>query len=857
MADIRSQLAAVPALTPLPPPWARTFPDEFRTAASGVDRYLHRTGMDALAQDLRRAARQIIRAPSFSFLTIGTLALGIGAAAALFGVVDRVLLRPLPYGEPDRIVALRNQIGDQPDMPLSGPEYLDYREGLRTLDDLAAYRRTELNLFGDVDPERVPAALVTPNLVSVLGVTPSMGRFFLEAEAAPGAPPPIVLSGELWRRRFGADPSVVGRTVEVDGAPATIVGVMPVGFGLPEDFAGERRAELWIPLGLTPADAGTRGLRNLRAIGRLAPGASVEGANRELGALVGAWSEVGLVTTTAEFSAPLLPAREVVAGGARTPLLMLFGAVGLVLLVAAANVANLLLVRLEGRRREIAVRAALGADRAGVLRHLMAESLVLTGAGGMVGLLLASVGLWALRLLGPVGIPRLDQVALDARAIGFALAVVLLVTIFLGILSAARAFPRDPGARLREGGRGASGGRETQRLRQALTIAQVALSMILLTGAALLGRSQLELNRIDLGFTPDDVLTMQVTLPGSAYASSADLIRFYEEAVRGMAEIPGVLFAGATAGLPLAEPAGDWGIDIEGRERGPTERFLGFLHIVTPGYLETMRFARVAGRLPDPRDGPEAAPIVVVNRTMAGMYWPAGEAVGSRIRIRGVEGEWFTVAGVIGDSRHDEVLAERRPEMYFLHAQLPMALGGTVAAMTIAIRTAGPPMEVAAAAREVIRGIDPRLPVGSVRTMDEVVAEALAEPRFTTSLLTLFAILAMLLGLIGIYGIVSFGISQRVRELGIRVALGADEVSILQVTMRQGVTIVASGLAIGIVGALVATRYLRGLLYGVAPTDPATFVTVAVLLGAAALGASLVPARRAARVDPVVALRSD
>jgi putative ABC transport system permease protein len=812
--------------------------------------------MDALVQDLRYAARQLLRRPGFGLIVVATLALGIGANAAVFSVVNAVLLRPLPYAAPERVVVLSNTIGDRADSPISGPEYFDYRDQLRTLDDLAAYRSTDVNLFGAAEPERIATTRVTPNLFSVLGTAPALGRTFTAEETAADPDSRIVLSHELWHRRFGANPRVLGTTVELNGVPTTIVGVMPRGFGLPDDFSADVPTELWMPLGLTPADPDTRGRRTLRAIGRLAPGATAAQANGELRALTGRWEEEGLSTTTERFSAMVTPAAEKVTGEVRVSLLILFGAVGLVLLIACANVANLLMTRADERRREFAVRTALGAGRGRLLRHLMAEGALLAVAGGVLGLTIAELGIRFLGRYGSDGIPRLQGVEIDGGVLAFTASVVLVTAVLVGLVPALRASGFDLGTRLREGSRGSTGGRDGQRLRQSLVVSEVALAVILLVGAGLLLRSFSELNRVDLGFQPENVLTMQITLPTGEYADADAMTRFFEEAVGRVRQLPGVEAAGAVAALPLAEPVGDWGIDIDGRERAEGERFFGYLQVATPGYHESLRVALTEGRLLGDSDGAGGVPVVVVNRSLADLYWPGGDAIGNRIRIRGFEGEWFTIVGVVADARHNEILQERRPEMFFPHAQLPMALGGTVPAMTITARTAGAPMGFAGAVREEIRAIDPRLPVASVRPMEEVVSEALAQQRFTTFLLAVFAAVALLLGVIGIYGVVAYAVASRIPEIGIRMALGADRARILAMTLRQGLALVGVGLLLGMLGALAASRLLAGMLYGVTAADPLTLAAVPLLLATVTVFASWIPARRAARVEPVEALRA-
>ncbi len=813
--------------------------------------------MDTLLQNLRFALRQLGKRPAFTAVAVLTLALGIGVNTTIFSVVNSVLLRPLPYADADRVVMVWNSLTNAEQVSLSEPELMDYRAEVRSFEQLAAYRPTDVNLTGEAEPERLAAAQVTANLFEALGSGALIGRTFTAEEDLPGRDEVAVLGYGLWQRRFGGDPSIVGQTVRVNGNLRTVVGVMPAEFRLPADFQNERPSELWLPLALNPDNLAGRGRHYLQGVARLRPGATVGQANAELELLTRRWVEEGLVTDE-RFSAFTVPVREEVVGDIRPALLILFAAVGFVLLIACANVANLLLARADERQKELAVRTALGAGRGRIIGQLLTESLVLAALGGAAGLLLAVLSLQAIVGFAPASIPGLDAVSLDARVLGFTALVALLAGVFFGGLPALQTARRDLIAPLKEGGRGATAGRSRQRVRQALVVAEVALSVVLVIGAVLLMRSFWEMRQVELGFDPENVLTLQLTLPSTDYPETEHIVGFYQELRQRVEVLPGVRSVGAAALLPLGQTTGDWGIDIEGRVRGPEDRFHGYLQIVTPGYFETMRIRLLRGRSVEETDRAEGLPAVVINERMAARYWPGEEAIGQRVRIRTDEpGPWFTVVGVVGDIRHNAIVEEPRHEMYFPHAQLPLALGGTTGAMNLVVRTAGDPVVAAAPVREVIRSLDPNLPISNLRGMEQVVASALAEARFTMLLLALFAAVALVLGAVGIYGVIAYAVSRRTQELGIRMALGAGAGMILRMVVQQGVVMVGIGVTLGVLAAFAVTRVLSGHLYGVTATDPVTFAAVPLLLIAVALLASYLPARRAIRIDPMIALRGE
>lgn len=808
--------------------------------------------------DFRYAVRQLHRRPGFAAVAVLTLALGIGANTAIFSVVNTVLLRPLPYAQPDRVVAVWNAFDGREDYSLSAPELIDYRREIRSFEHLAAYDVTDANLTGDGPPERLSIARVTASLFSALGVDAAVGRTFVADEDVPGQDDVVVLGHGLWQRRFGGDPSVVGRAVRLDGRSRRVVGVMPATFRLPQDFEAEDATQLWVPLALDLENLGGRGSHGLDAVARLRPGASLAEANAELRVVAQRWVDEG-ITDIEDFTTFAVPVEEEVVGEVRPALLVLFGAVGFILLIACANVANLLLVRGDERQKEIAVRAALGSGRRRIIGQLLAESLLLAVLGGALGLLLGYLGVEALIALDPPSIPRASEFGLDARVLAFTGVAALLTGVFFGTIPALQASRPDLTLPLKEGAGGGTFDPRRQRLRRGLVVGEVALSVVLVIGAGLMIRSFWELRQIELGFRPESVLTMQLTLPAADYSETADVTAFYRQLTERVDALPGVASAGAAAALPLMHTVGDWGIDIEGRVEEPDENFVGYPQIVTPRYFEAMGIRRVGGRFLEETDRADAVPAAVISETMAETYWPGETAIGKRFRISREEndGPWFTVVGVAGDVRRNALADEPLPTMYFPHAQLAVAMGSTTAAMTLVLETASDPLALVDAVREVVRSMDASLPVSEVRSMEQVVNAALAEPRYIMLLLVIFAGVALALGAIGIYGVIAYAVSRRTQEIGIRMALGAASGNVRRLVVGHGAMLAAIGIVLGSALALATTRVLAGLLYGVSPTDPATFVGVALLLGLVAVFASYVPARRATKVDPMRALRAE
>jgi predicted permease len=812
-----------------------------------------RGSLERFGQDVRYGIRQLRRAPGFAAVAIVTLALGIGANTAILSVVNAILLRPLPYDNPDRLVVVLHE-GRR---PVSPANLLDWRARSRSFQSMGAASSWSASFTGAEGPEKVPALRMTPEILPMMGVQPRLGRFFLPAEAAPGRDRVVLLADGLWRRRFGADAGIVGKSIPVNGEPYEVVGVMPPGFVFAPFWATE--SEIWAPLDVqTRAD--NRDSQFLRVFARLRDGASLEAARQEIGA----------VTASLEREFPgtnrdvrVLPLQERVVGDVRPALLVLLGAVGLVLLIACANVANMLLARSSARRREIALRAAIGASRGRTIRQLLTETLVLASAGGGAGLALGAWGLKALVALAPPGIPRLSDVSLDLRVLLVSFGAALATGIAFGLAPALQASRIGLQDALKDGG-SAAAGREGGRLRRAFVAAEVALALVLLIGAGLMARSFVALRNIDPGFDPHGVVTLEVSVVGTAQAAPGRRPVLYGNILERFAAIPGVRAAGAINHLPIG---GDiWGrpYAIEGRPPSrPGESPSGTYRAVMPGYFEAMRIPILRGRGIAAADGPDAPGVVVINDYMARHRWPGEDPIGRRIALAGGDPNrkaWATVVGVVKNAVRGEWSAEPDDEFYLSFRQARMLLENTdpaFAYITFVARTDGDPAALVPALRSAVWAIDPTLPISAVRTMDSVVESANGGARFQTLLLAVFAAAAALLAAVGIYGVMSYAVSRQSREIGVRMALGARPADVLGQVVRQGMAVAVGGAAAGLAAAFLLTRLMSSLLYGVQPSDPVTYAGVAALLLAIALCASYLPARRAAHIDPIKALRAE
>ena len=814
--------------------------------------------MESFVQDLRFGVRTLVRNPAFAIVAVLTLTLGVGANAAIFSVVNAVLLRPLPWGDPDRVVTVWSRWTAFDKTWVADGEVNDFRRESRTLSAIGAWDERAVNLTGDGEPERVAAGSVTANLFPVLGVRPLRGRLFTSREDAPNGPRVAILGYGLWQRRYAADPAIVGRSILIDGQSYDVVGVMPSGFVLPTDFESAMPTMLWLPAQWDAAST-DHDSHGFYAAARLADGASAEQARDELHAIAQRWIDRGLYPRQMQFDAVVVPLKTDVLGSVRRAVWLLFGAVGFLLLIACANVANLLLARGEARQREIAARVALGASRSRLLRQLLTEGAALAGISAVTGLLLAAATLRLIAWWNPAGIPRLEQAAIDGPALLFTAGIALITTVVFSLAPAARLFRTDLTDAIKQGSANATVGAGRQRFRSALIVTQMALAVILLVGAGLMVRTLWSLQHIDLGFNVSGVLTMSVSLPRASY-NDAQVVDFYSRLVDQVKALPGVTNAGTARSLPLASTIGDFGLRVDGYVPPPGTNAKGDWQIVTAGYIEAMGEQVVRGRTILPSDTPASQLVALINDEMARKYWPGRDALGGRFRIGGSANRpWVTVVGIVKSVRHNGVAGVVKEKFYIPHTQWAVSVGTTnnFRSMTLVVRAAGDPSSLTPAIRSAIARLDPAIPIANVRTMEDVVSGALATPRFTGLLLGGFAGLALVLSAVGIYGLLSFLVSRRTREIGIRVAIGADRRRVLSMVMRSAATLALAGVAVGAAGALVLARLLGTLLHGVTPQDPATLAAAAAALTIVALAASAVPAWRATRVDPVVALKSE
>ncbi|MEJ7809817.1 MAG: ABC transporter permease [Gemmatimonadaceae bacterium] len=799
--------------------------------------------MSSLLGDLRYAVRTLARSRGFTLVAVAALALGIGANTAIFTVVNAVLLRPLAYREPARLVHLWQRFGAEQgggQLAISPPEFVVYREQSRSFESMGAFFPFGFNLTDTENPERVDGALVTSAVFTTLGVQPMLGRVFTPEDEREGAERVAVLSYGLWRRRFNADPRVVGKTYQSGGRPVTVAGVMPRSFKW-------ANAELWRPLGFTAQDLANRSSHYLSVVARLRPGVTVEQAEADVKSLatqLGGTSD-GVYLNTLH--------RELV-GNVRPVLLVLWGAVGLVLLIACANVANLLLSRGASRQREVAVRTALGASRGRLVRQLLTESILLALVGAGAGLLLA---LWAIKLLvvaAPVSIPRLDEIRVDAAVLAVTLGVSVLTGVLFGAVPALQASRINLHETLKEGNARASGGMRQRRLRRVLVVSEIAFSLVLLVGAGLLIRSVARLGGVKSGIAqPERLLTMRTNLPPTAYPDDARRVAFYRALLERVATLPGVRGAAVTSVLPFTSQRISGSLQLFERPRQSGGYPEVNIRWVSPGYFRTMGVPLRRGRLLSDADREGTARVVVINETLARQLWADRDPIGQRVSYLTAEDQpvWREVVGVVADVRNAGLIDDVQIELYASYVQ------ETHPEMTLIVRTTGDAAAMTDAVRRQVREVDPRQPVFGITTMARLMAESISRQRFSMLVLGTFAGVALLLAALGIYGVVSYTVAQQVREIGVRRALGAQERDVIRLVLRQGAAVTALGVAAGVAGALVVTRLLARLLFGVTPTDPLTFVGVSALLAAVALGATYLPARRAARVSPMVALRSE
>ena len=819
-------------------------------------------GMGTTIQDLKFAVRSLRRSPGFTLASILTLALGIGATTAIFSVANGVLLRPLPYADAHEIVTVWASWDNFPEKTwLSMPEYQLFHQENRTLDDLALYSTGSTSFTSESSPEQVRAASVTPNTFELLGVSPIAGRTFTWEEARESNPG-VLLGYDVWMRRHGGDPSIVGRSVELNGERTPVLGILPAGFVLPADFAATSVSEVFSPLYVdveSPApDLNGGGSHGYYGVGRLRDRSSPQDASADFERMMAQVTPIGLYSPERRFTTRVFPAKADIIGSARVTILVLLGAVGFVLLIACGNVANLMMSRSEARTGEVAVRMVLGAGRSRIVRQLLTESVVLAIAAGVLGFAFAFVGVDALLAIDPNAVPRSASVRLDGSIVMFTLVVSLATALLFGLAPAIRVARSGVGARLRGGGRGGRGVSSSQ-VQGLLVASQMAMAVILLTGSGLMMQSFIALTSIDTGFEAEDVLTMRVTASQARYPDGDAVAQFYDRALEGIATIPGVRSTAAVRLLPLGSTMGDASFRPVGYQPGPNESTQGDWQWATPGYFETMGIPLLEGRTFDASDRRDAQRVVVVNETIARRYWGDESPLGRAVAAGG--GDTAVVVGVVGDVRHNGITDEVKTRFYRPLAQIG-GLGfegweGTMRGMTLTIGTEGDPHRLTEPIRAQLRLLDPSMPVSQVRTMDEVLSASVAQPRFAMVLLGAFATLALVLAMVGIYGVLAYAVTQRTREIGVRLALGAESGRVVGMVVRQGLGMAIAGVVVGTAFAWFMTDLMAGMLYGVAPKDPLTFVSVPVLFVAVALIACWLPAMRATRVRPATALRFD
>jgi predicted permease len=807
--------------------------------------------MDTLLQDLRQGARQLLRAPGIFAVAVLTLALGIGASTAIFSVVRGVLLRPLEYNDPSRLVAIfsAERGGAETRNPSSPANFLDWSEESRTMSDMTAAQPWSPTLMGRDAPVQLSALKATPSLFSLLGVRPMLGRTFPPGEVVGGPDRVVVLGYSLWERQFGADRGIVGRSIVLNGEGYTVIGVMPPNFQFPPFWA--TGAEMWVPLTFTPDAAANRASNFLRVFARLRPGATLDQARGEMEAITGRLrteyprENEGLAINVESL-------REPVVSGARPALLALLGAVGLLLLISCANVANLMAGRAAARQRETAVRAALGAGRRRLIRQWVTESILLSLVGGAVGALLAVWAVEGLIALSPKGFPRLEEIRPDATVIAFALLLALAIGAVLGLIPALQSARPDLMGPLR----GRSRDTGLRKLRRALAGFEIALALVLLVGATLLTRSLWRTLHVDPGFRTENRLTMKLSLAGSSHAPAEEQARFFTALIERVKALPGVEDAGVVNHLPISGDLWRSDLAVEGRPAKEGESPLASYRVATPTLFAALGTPLLRGRWLDQRDSKDAVPVVLVNQTLAERMWPGEEAVGKRIRLGGADSNdpWLTVVGVVGDVKQQSLVDPVIPELYFPYEQNPV---GWFQEATLVVRHAAGSPGLAAAIRGEVAALDRSVPISSPLTLDQVLAEHMRRQRLTSALFGAFALTALTLCLVGVYGVVSYFVGQRTHEIGIRLALGSSRTEIIRLILGENVALAGMAVGCGVVVGLVITRFMGSLLFGISPSDPVTFGGASVLLLLVALLASYLPARRATRVDPMVALRAE
>ena len=798
--------------------------------------------LETFFQDLRYGFRSLRKKPGFTLTAIIALALGIGANSAIFSVINCVLLRSLPYRDPGNIVMVweRSFTRNNSRNSVSPANFLDWKKQSSSFEQIAALWDTRSNLTSGGEPEEIQVQRVSADFFSVLGVSPELGRSFVQTEETPGTPPVVILGHDLWQKRFAGNSAIVGQTVTMGGRNWTVVGVMPPGFHFLNN-----QIKAWMPLQLDPATDWRKSGRFLRSVARLRSGVTIRQAQAELDT-IGKQLEIAYPDFNKGWGVNLVPMHEQIVGDIRAVLLVLFAAVAFVLLIACANVANLLLSRGASRQKEFALRAALGADRLRLVRQMLTESVLLALIGGALGVLLAYWGIHLLVAFAPDNIPRLAETTIDPRVLAFTLGVSLLTGLIFGLVPALQSSRPDLNDALREGGRGSSGGNRV--VRNLFVVAEMALVLVLLVGAGLMLRSFSQLNQVKTGFDTENVLTMRVQLPTLKYTEPAQRADFFKRAEARLAALPGVKSVGAINYLPLTGPATSTTFNLATKPLPPSEAPGTEVRPITPGYFAAMGIPLLKGRVFNERDGADSR-VLIINETLARKFFPGQDPIGQRLIItwdKPIEDE---IIGIVGDIKETALEQESNPAVYWPHPREPYPF------MNFVIRAAMDPATLSAAAAREIHALDPDQPVADVRTLDQVVAKSIARPRFNALLLTIFAGVALVLASVGIYGVMNYSATQRTQEIGIRMALGAKPGDILRLVVGHGMKLTLAGIAVGVIASLALTRLMTNLLFGVTATDLPTFLCVSAGLSVVALLANYIPARRATRVDPVRSLR--
>lgn len=811
-------------------------------------------------KDLKYALRQLLKSPGFTIVAVVTLALGVGATTSIFSVVNTVLLRPLPYPEPDRLVRVYSEFPGFPNgglrrFAVSIPEYLDLRRETKSWETLEGWISTGVNLAADTQPVRVTASFVTGGLLRTLGATPILGRSLSPEDDVPGAPPVAAISHGLWQRAFAGDPGVLGRDILFNGNKCTVAAVMPTHFQFPP---GELNpTEIWTPLRIDPANPGGRSEHGFNLLGRLQPGVTLAQAQAEMQALSLHWGATGSDHRFDATNHTIVSYgfHDEVVRGVRPALRMLLGAVASLLLIACVNVANLLLARAEARQREIAIRGALGAGLRRLMLQFVIEGVVLSAIGVAAGLLLAQVGLEFIKATLVASIPRAGDIGIDMQVMCFAAAVTLGTGVMFGLTPLAHVLKRDLHNSLKSAASSTTGGANIQHFRQALVVGQLALALVLLIGTGLMLRAFWKLQEVNAGIEPKNVMTMGVALPGANY-EPRQARDFWARLEARLGALPGVESAGFISGLPPVYGSTHSDTVIEGfvpTPGGPVQN-VEFYQSVSQGSFNTLRLRFVEGRAFDDRDGPDAPEVAIINQTMARTFWGNNSPVGRRIRPSGTT-NWCTIVGVVADAKNGGLEKPAGTEVYLPYTQSAGRRG--LWRQNIVIRAPGNPAAMVSAVRREVAALDPALPVTNIRAMNDVLAAARSRPHFLTLLLTAFAGVALVLAAVGIYGVISYSVARRAKEIGLRMALGAQRGNVLGLVLGGGLRLTLAGLLFGLAGAFALTRFLSTLLFGITPTDPVTFAVVSLLLALVAVVATYIPARRASKVDPMVALRNE